>query len=202
MQTSSRRQLRTRTQSGIAHLLLLVGIAAITLGTAGIGLYSHFATENQKSSVAVVVHPDVHTTSQENTTAVSPQQSVPVTATPSVATPHTSPAPTRPVTITPTPVPTPTPVAAPTPAVTISADGCTITAVGVTGLQLQIDVHNTRKGGGATYTVPASNGLTVHSGGIQGMTVIATLTNPYGTLLGKATGTITAAACPVTEASN
>lgn len=127
------------------------------------------------------------TASQAQTTpAPTP---APVTNVPSTATKKTTATPTNPA---PTPVPAPIVL---TPSLTISSDGCSVTANGSQGFTLYVSAHNSSKGGESTYTLPASATLTVQTGNVQGMTVDAILKNASGANLIEKTGTITPSYC-------
>ncbi len=94
------------------------------------------------------------------------------------------------------PVPEPTTSSS----VTISADGCTITATGTPGTNLVVKASNDRKGGESTYTFPSDGKLTELAGGIAGMTVVAEIYPTYvfgteQTPQASATGVISPAKC-------
>ncbi len=134
-------------------------------------------------------------TAKPKPAATAPATPAPVTDTAAPSSPAATSARKPTIISSPAPVaPKPTPTVL-TPSLTISADGCIITANGSEGFNLATSVHNSAKGGDSSEYLPASATLTIMSGGIMGMTVDAVLKDTSGNTLIQKSGTISADHC-------
>lgn len=187
-------------QKGFAHLLVLGvflvgGIIAIAASVVVHNnnkreLASHILSTNKPKTTSA---PDSTVPSSASTAqpAATPTQTPTASSsTPKAIAPATTN--TQAETKATTPASTPTYLGS----LTISADGCTVTATAPPGMSLLVQAYNDRKGGEASYTIPASGTLTKYAGGIKGMTVDAQLYTSSNSKDAHAVGMITQDMCP------
>lgn len=196
-------------QNGFAVVeVVLVSVLIVAVVAIGVVVYrgrSHLQANNQQTaSGTITARPEVQTTtltqsdvaklqatqptSTPAATTTAPKTTTTASSTKTSTTPASTPA------VTPTPAPAPAP--APKATITISADGCMVTATGTPGMNLEVGAFTPRKGGAATFTLPASGIKTVSAGGVQGMTSYGQLTDSSGNVVAYGSSTITPSTCP------
>lgn len=180
-----------------ANVLLILAVAAI-VGIVGWHFYqernknnalsSKVAEQNLPKNIQVKDSTDGKFSQLDTNGIAKLQASAPVSS------------PTIPSTIPPkAPVSTPAnskPQPVPHTFVSISSDGCQVTASGAAGQIFEVDVYTPTKGGSMSYTLPASGKLIKASGGIKDMTVYAQISTASGTKITYSVGKITADSCP------
>ncbi len=181
-------------------LLILVGLVGFTgwyvfrSKTATNSIYNGSASIS--SAIKVVPKP-TGTLKELTTTDIDRlKATAPTTTSSSSTTTTTQPAPTS----SPSTTNNQTSASASTPSpplgtISLSSDGCYVTATGLEGMSVEIGAFKPNKGGSATYTLLASGTLTKATGGFKDMTAYGQLTAPNGVYIYNST-TITADSCP------
>jgi len=112
----------------------------------------------------------------------------------------TSTPPSKPATHSTTPAvskPAPQPETALVPAVvSISADGCYVTATTIPGMTFIAGAYQGNHGGDSTYTIPASGTMTVTSGGAQNYMAYGKILDASGAQIAYYAEVISASQCP------
>jgi type II secretory pathway pseudopilin PulG len=178
-------------QRGIIHLILVVLIIS-GFAVAGVSYRFIQYKKEQADRQAAVTAQSTRNSAKVNLDSSQKTELESVDTTPpslTVNPPSTS-------STKPSPTPSPTsPAPAPDGTVSISSDGCIVTAKGKPGLKLTAGAYKTNGGGSQDYTIPASGIITVATGGFKGMTGFGDLYNSSNTKIGSASAPITATQC-------
>ena len=195
--------LRRRSSKEISKLLrgfapLLPVLALIAVCT--LGLYTLVAQSGAGQTAHIAPSKNGGAGPAQSLGAAPATESIGTAPTQTIGEAPTSPktTPTAPKSNTPKPTPKP-PTTTPAPSyplsVSISANGCEVTAKGTPGMQVLIGAHNDRKGGESPFTIPASGTLVQQSGGILGMTSYGKILNASGSVVAAAEAMITVTQC-------
>ncbi len=138
---------------------------------------------------------------QSEQSTVPPPSNTSITSASKVTTPATTPTPAyTPPTRAPQPsTRTHTPAPAGHATVTISSNGCRVTAVGTPGLTFIVGVYTptNSKGGRATYRIPADGSISAYDGGVRYEIAFGEVDDANGNQIARTNAAITAKSCAV-----
>lgn len=184
-------------QAGIVHMLAVGVILVLVIGVGGAWVYSQqtktpikLAKNVNKNSGGTYKELDQKEVAELE--AASSASSAPTTTAKQPAKTATSTAQSKPKSVTPAKTEAPAPAGK----ITISDDGCYVTAEGEAGMTLEVGAVKDNKGGSMTYTMPNKGPVMKATGGFKGMTAYGTLSSADGAKIIFNSGPITADECP------